>query len=228
MIVTRRIAGLALCLMLGMTSVGEVLAQTYNDCGSLENAYGPFDYTNPEHFAKKLPIVEDGHFDLGVEQLEGHMGKSNGFASLAGDIDYTLRAFPNHHRAIYTMIRYYTERVAHGAAKMRFSAECYFDRAIRFAPDDATIRMLHGVYLHKVGKPAASRAAYEVALKLAPNSAEVNYNAGLMYAELREYDLAVKHAQRAYELGYPLQGLRNKLRRLGVWPAETQAARKDP
>jgi len=35
--------------------------------------------------------------------------------------------------------------------------------------------------------------------------------------ELKEYDLALKHALRAYELGYPLMGLKNKLKRLGVW-----------
>lgn len=46
-------------------------------------------------------------------------------------------------------------------------------------------------------------------------SAEINYNLGLVSIELGELDQAVKYAEAAYELGFPLQGLRTKLERLG-------------
>ncbi len=39
------------------------------DCGSLENAYGPYDYTNPDHRANKIPIVEGAHFQPEIEAL---------------------------------------------------------------------------------------------------------------------------------------------------------------
>lgn len=70
-------------------------------CGSLENAYGPFDYTNPDDFKNKLPLVEIAHF---TPKVEGLMGGKSGY--LWGDLDYTLRAFPNHHRALYAFVRY--------------------------------------------------------------------------------------------------------------------------
>ena len=45
-------------------------------------------------------------------------------------------------------------------------------------------------------------------------SAEINYNLGLILVELGELDEAVKHAKLAYELDYPLPGLRSKLQKL--------------
>lgn len=45
-------------------------------------------------------------------------------------------------------------------------------------------------------------------------SAEICYNLGLILIELGEIDEAEKYAKLAYELGYPLPGLRAKLERL--------------
>jgi tetratricopeptide (TPR) repeat protein len=54
-------------------------------------------------------------------------------------------------------------------------------------------------------------------------SAEVQYNLGLINLEAGDVDAAVENAKRAYELGYPLPGLRNKLVKLGRWSgARTQ------
>lgn len=49
-------------------------------------------------------------------------------------------------------------------------------------------------------------------------SPEINYNLGLLLVDLKDYDGAVERAKRAYELGYPLPGLKNKLVRLRRWP----------
>jgi hypothetical protein len=46
-------------------------------------------------------------------------------------------------------------------------------------------------------------------------SAEINYNLGLISIELGEIDEAVEYAAKAYESGYPLPGLRTRLQRLG-------------
>lgn len=205
-------------LLLALSVPLNAVAQATDGCGSLQNGYGPYDYTNSEHFVIKLPIVERAHFDSGVERLVGHMAKGNGSAMLAGDIDYTLRAFPNHHRALYTMLRYYVEMVPRGSVRLRYSAECYFARAIQFAPTDPSARLLQGIYFLKVDHPEDARTSFESALELAPESAETHYNAGLGYVELKEYNLALEHALKAYELGYPLMGLKNKLKRAGAWP----------
>lgn len=49
-------------------------------------------------------------------------------------------------------------------------------------------------------------------------SPEINYNLGLLLVEMKDYDGAVERAKRAYQLGYPLPGLKNKLVRLAKWP----------
>ena len=104
-----------------------------SECGGpgVANAYGPFDYTNPTHFRENLPIVETYHFTMEVETLQaGATGTHPG-----GDLDYTLRAFPNHHRALYAMGRYqlmHEDMVI--APEARWTADCYFQRAIAFRP----------------------------------------------------------------------------------------------
>ena len=195
-------------------------AQSFNDCGSLQNNYGPYDYTNPQHRAEYLSVVEDYHFDVGVESLDGLVGLENSHARLGGDIAYTLRAFPNHHRALYTMVRYYLEKVPTGAGKLQYSPECWFVRAKRFANTDATVVLLEGLYFHRTNDLTRAKAAYEQALQLAPRSAEINYNAGLFFLETNDIERAVELATLAYELGYPLPGLKNKLVRLGAWESE--------
>jgi hypothetical protein len=61
-----------------------------------------------------------------------------------------------------------------------------------------------------------------------PDSMDVHYNLGLFYIEAREFDKAVFHAKEAYSLGYPLPGLKNRLKQLGHWPAEIQEPSASP
>lgn len=48
-------------------------------------------------------------------------------------------------------------------------------------------------------------------------TAEMHYFLGLVMVKQRDYDLARKHAQEAYKMGYPLPGLRNQLKAAGHW-----------
>lgn len=47
------------------------------------------------------------------------------------------------------------------------------------------------------------------------SSAEIHYFLGMAYLKEKDFDRAIEHAMRAYELGYPLPGLRNKLAAAG-------------
>jgi tetratricopeptide (TPR) repeat protein len=181
------------------------------ECGALENAYGPFDYTDAAERREKLPIVEQFHFNADVENLR--RGQSS---SIMGDLDYTLRAFPNHHRALNAMGRYQLNNPTAAVAPYR-SADCYFNRAIRFRPGDGTVRMIYGTYLFKRGEREAALKRYQEAVDLSPDSAEAHYNMGLLQVELKRFDAALVHAHKAYALGYPLQGLKNRLKRAGAW-----------
>ena len=183
-------------------------------CGNLANAYGPFDYTNASNVREKLPIVESYHFDKGVEALKGQEGSG---ASLGADLDYTLRAFPNHHRALDAMGRYQLQVKQSPVPGAHYTAECYFERAMAFAPEDGMTRMVYGIYLTRKGDRDGALQRYLEAQKLMPDSIELAYNLGLLYTSMQRYDDAVAAAQKAYAGGFPLMGLKNKLIRAGVW-----------
>jgi hypothetical protein len=38
-----------------------------------------------------------------------------------------------------------------------------------------------------------------------------------MYFDMKDYGKAVEYAKKAYDLGFPLAGLRNKLKQAGKW-----------
>lgn len=181
-------------------------AQTVPGCGQLQNAFGPFDYRDPVSRKEHLDVVERRHFTSDVESLKrGSTGK------VIGDLDYTLRAWPNHPRALAAVGRYSILGYRDWSNPEVKSAECYFERAIAFRPDDETVRMLYANYLLKRGNREAARSQYEEALRISPNAVEVNYNAGLFFIGEGDLERAKKHAKIAYEGGYPLPGLRNRI-----------------
>jgi Flp pilus assembly protein TadD len=186
-------------------------------CGDLANAYGPYDY----RVAKaELKPVEDFHFDIGVERLQ--RGKSG---YLAGDIDYTLRASPNHHRALLAMDKLAAKSGTDHVPRASYSVACYYDRAVRFRPEDGTVRMLYAHYLARKKKPDEAVVQLQHAEKLLGRNANLHYNMGLAYLDMKDYDKALAHAHIAYQLGFPLPGLRNRLERAGKWrdPQVTEA-----
>jgi Flp pilus assembly protein TadD len=181
-----------------------------------QGAYGPFDYTNPEHVRTKLGIVEKYHFNSDVENLRAGMT-----TTIHGDLAYTLRVFPNHHRALNAMARLWRlseqqGKLPRGAPPNR-APDYWFRNAMKFAPHDGTVPLLYAIHLQKLENFDGALKYYKKAEKLLPNSPEVHYNLGLLYVERREFHLAKLHAKKAYDLGFPLPGLRNKLIRAGVW-----------
>ena len=178
-------------------------------CGSLENSYGPFDYRTSKD---KLVIVEGAHFTPDVETL-----RSGATGALAGDIDYTLRTSPNHHRALNAMVNLSLRVGKEKPQGAHYTVECYFDRAFRFAPNDAIVRMIYGVYLSRINRKAEAIKALEEAKKYEIDNANVYYNLGLVYLDVKDYPNALKNAQMAYQLGAQLPGLRNRLREAGRW-----------
>jgi tetratricopeptide (TPR) repeat protein len=193
-----------------------------------KTGYGPFDYRTAS--AGQRSVVENRHFTADVRAMRrGESGKH-----VAGDIAYTLRKFPNHHQALMTMGDWSLKIKQNPAPAGEYTVECWFDRAIRFAPNDAMVKVVYGTYLVKRGKPQEAVDQLEAALAQAGNNANVHYNLGLAYVDLKRYDKALDSAHAAYRLGFPLPGLKNKLRRVGAWrepgaaarPAEAASARE--
>lgn len=178
-------------------------------CGDLKNGYGPFDYRTDKD---RLGIVESFHFTPPVENLQ-HGNTSY----IGGDLDYTLRAFPNHHRALYSMMRLGERSKSSQPEGARYPVECYFDRAIRFRPNDAQVHALYGFYLIKGKRLEEARKQFQAAEKLDPDDPQVLYNIGLGYADLKDYDKALQYAHKAYKAGVPFSGLRERLQQVGRW-----------
>ena len=108
--------------------------------------------------------------------------------------------------------------------------ECWFERAERFVPDDGTVLMIHGIYTLRKGDARAAIAKFKRSEELSGPNANLHYNLGLAYLEVRDYDNALDRARSAYRLGFPLPGLRNKLQEAGKWqqPAESPATAVAP
>lgn len=183
-------------------------------CGELTIAYGETggDYTNSDHRKYKLPIVEKFHFTPNVENLikgnSGHLG---------GELTYTLERFPNHHRALVSFAKLGLRDKTPKPIGSRFSVECAFDRALRYKPGDGTVRMIYGNYLTKLGKNGEALEQLKEAISLQPEDPTINYNLGLLYMQKKDYEQAKTYAKKAYELGFPLPGLKNQLMQAGKW-----------
>ena len=192
----------------GLAASGIVWAQT-PPCGALTNSYGPFDYRTSK---AELKIVEDYHFTPDVETL-----RHGNTATVGGDIDYTLRASPNHHRALMSMVNLAVRTKSDKPLGPRLTVDCYFDRAMRFANDDGAVRIIYGIYLYRTGKKVEARRVLEDARKIDDGDPNLHYNLGVVYFDLGDKENALASAQKAYQLGAQLPGLKEKLRKAGIW-----------
>ena len=179
-------------------------------CGVLRNAEGPWDYRTAS--PKQRSLIERYHFTEPVASLT--RGES---APLGADISYTLRAFPNHPRALMAMAELARREKRDPPYKSPYTVQCWFDRAIAFRPDDAQVYTIYGIELLKSGQRIQAIERLRKAVALAPNDANAHYNLGLAYFGEKQYDNALAEAKRAYALGFPLPGLRDMLIREHRW-----------
>ena len=181
-------------------------------CGDIANAYGPFDYRTQRNM---LGIVETHHFKADVERLNRPTRMN------FGDLDYTLRASPNHHRALISLARF-GETKAPVPDNVR-SVDCYFDRAMRFAPNDIVVRMIYASLLVRTARGPEALKQVDYVAQSAKDNPYTHYNMGLLYLEMKQYGKALEHAHAAMQLGLPRTELRDALKKAGKW-TEPQAA----
>ncbi len=190
----------------------QVHAQQDNICGPLKGAhFGPFDYLDRVQLKDKLDLVEAYHFAPEIEKLKA------GTQRVAADLNYTLQAWPNHHRALASLAKLAIREKTTSIPGLKYNVECYFDRAFRWRSNDSTVRSIYGSYLSKVGRSSSAIEQLEIAVRIQPDNATAHYNLGLLYFDKGNHDKARFHAERAYEFDFPLPGLRNKLIRIGKW-----------
>jgi tetratricopeptide (TPR) repeat protein len=107
----------------------------------------------------------------------------------------------------------------------RFTVDCYFDRAMQWRPEDASVRLVWGIHLLKTGNQKGGIEQLEKALSLGLDSGNAHYNLGLAFFEVGEYSRSASHAIRAYQLNFALPGLKEKLRKIGKWPSPEEERR---
>lgn len=183
------------------------------NCGTLTSRpgqLGPLDYraTPPD----TIEFVEVRHFTRAVETLQH--GEKGG--DVPSDIAYTLNVFPNHPRALRSVAALVRKNRGVTPPRLGYSTVCWFDRAIAFRPDDPDVRI---VYAFELIRDRQEGAAREHALAAEPfvNNARVQYNLGLVFFELKDFERAMQYAKKSYESGFDLPGLRNKLQQAGQW-----------
>ncbi len=190
---------------------------------------GPNDYYDTSSWTHEyLRSVNSNHLVPAQNQVtNGYTGGKH--YNIWGEIDFILRWFPNHPQGLQFMARWLPE-YPHPPDK---NVEYYFRKAIEYKPSpkprpvDATAPMLYAIYLHKKKNYAKAQEQYESALSITPNNSEIHYNLGLLLIERNDYPAALKHAHIAYSMGFPLPGLKNKLKKLGAWkdiPEEQKSA----
>lgn len=146
---------------------------------------------------------------------------------LTDDLDYTLRAIPNHPDALNLASR--LERMLNSDfvpqnmkyEKMTKSADCYFQRALKLRKHAGTYEV-YAIHFHRNKKYSEAKEQHIKAMNLGSKSANSHYNHALTLIKLEEYQEAEQHAKIAYKLGYPLPGLRKQLQKHGYCKSNCQ------
>ena len=185
-------------------------------CGALTMAAsgtdsGPYDYRSA--LAMKKNVVESHHFTPKVEQLQAGLST----ATIGSDIDFVLRYFPNHVRALVSMTALAKREKTDQPRGSRYRLDCWYDRAVRMAPTDMQVKVLYGHWLAKKGERALALEQLDQVTEESMDSGNMAYNLGLGYIEAGAYDKALAAAHVAYARGFPLPGLRSRLERAGKW-----------
>ena len=180
--------------------------------------FGPFDYRSAP--LEKLKMVHKFHFSSNVENLRG--GQSGSI--IGTDIDFTLRYFPNHIRALNAMVKLAQREKTDQPKGARYPLDCWFDRAVHFKSDDMQVAILYGFWLIKKGEKALAMEQFDKVNSAETRTVNIIYNLGLGYFEAKEYDKALAAAHEAYAAGYSFPGLRNKLQKAGKWIEPTNPA----
>lgn len=203
---------IALGLWAALYTPGNAAAQgaAPHRCGDpFKNHYGPWDYRNAPKESQNT--VERAHFTPRIEQLK------RGDRVLGDDLSYTLNVFPNHHRALLAITTLAEREKTNKPEMSHHTIDCWYDRAVRFRPDDTVARALYARYLGKEKRLDDAVSQLDAAAQHAKDNPLSHYNIGLIYFDLGNHERALEQAHKAMALGMQGTGLADKLKREGKW-----------
>ncbi len=153
-------------------------------------------------------MVEAHHFTPAVESL-----RKGSSGTVLQDLNYTLNSFPNHPRALVSMLNLIFARQGKRFEELSKEPECYFYRAVSFfVPTIFDQRDLHGVlHLVRWWRLLEARSQFDAAESGGYDEPLFHYNYGLLLVDMREWDKALHHAKKAYGSGVTFPGLKRKL-----------------
>ncbi|MBV8036905.1 ABC transporter permease [Roseateles sp.] len=193
------------------------MADTAKQCGTLEWNYGPYDYRTAN--AQQRKLVESAHFTPEAEDLrEAPTG------SFGADFKYTLSVFPNHPRALLAMERLVVKEKRNPANGAKYTIECFYERAMRFKPDDHIPRLLYVNFLLRQNKLDEARTHLDYVAETTKEDPFAQFNVGMLYADMKDYDKALVQAHRVIAMGYDRPELRDRLIAVGRWVAPAPVA----
>lgn len=169
--------------------------------------YGePFNFYEPAP-SKLLENVEKYHLNQGIDKVR--QGK---YEYAWSEFAFMLHYFPNHPKAL--------ELIGDLSIQMETpdQARRYFETAVRLYPNQAETHALFGVFLHRLGQYQQAIESYQRAIALNDKVIDYHYNLGLAYFAQKDYQNALEQATIAYNKGYPLPGLKDKLKAVDAWP----------
>lgn len=203
--------------------------------------FGPYDYYHPPKGA--LQLVERAHMGTVIESDRYRKD----WCAYYGNLDYTLRALPNHPEALVLMAEYLDSHppctnnnslsrsgsksplelaaaIEAGTWRER-TPDYYFQKGIGYKPKDApkTIvdysetHVLYGKYLYTHDRSEDAMKQFKDAIRLDPKSAGAHYYLGLILFEKNDTEAANRHIQTAYKIGRPPVELKQKLISIGQW-----------
>lgn len=214
-------AELAVALTFAIFMVSPASAQvSAESCGPIARDNGPFDYRKAPK--SRIEVVEKFHFTPNVEQLLS----GNSSVDVGAELNFTLRVFPNHHRALLAMMRLGEKLKTDQPRGAPHIVECYFEKALRFQQDDAVARLLYAMFLARNQRPTEVDQQLTIVTNAAGDNALTHYNAGLVYFDAKLYDKALVQAHKAIAYGYTQTALRDQLRSINQW-TEPQTITKD-
>jgi len=208
-------AGIALLITLALCSAQtQAQTSTESSCGDpFRNHFGPWDYRTARK--QDIDIVERNHFTPGIETLTKPVNTM--MNDMAQDVAYTLGVFPNHHRALLVMVRLAEKYRTDPPAGTKITINCWFDRAVRFRPEDTVVRSIYAQYLGKQRRKDEAIQHLNFALQLSNENPISQYTIGTVFLELGEFDRALSLAHKSRAMGVQWPELEISLRASGHW-----------
>lgn len=165
-------------------------------------------YLYVHHMCGGMILVQRGRF--GTDRLQ----RSRDLDSALAEIRFTYERVPQadpFFAVVATQMG-----LAHRARREYAQALEYFALAMDKQPRYAGSYQSAALTLEERGNLDEARAVLERGLQgTEEQSADIFYSLGLLCLKLKQLDEAERYGRRAYELGYPLPGLRNKLAAAG-------------